>query len=63
MFSLILEIRRRDQVTFLIVEQNAEQALRVADYVYVMDLGRVAARGTAAELLDDPAIERAYLGS
>jgi branched-chain amino acid transport system ATP-binding protein len=63
MFSLILEIRRRDQVTFLIVEQNAEQALRVADYVYVMDLGRVAARGTPAALRDDPAIERAYLGS
>jgi branched-chain amino acid transport system ATP-binding protein len=63
MFSAILEIRRRDGTTFLVVEQNAEQALRVADYVYVMELGRIVAKGTPAEISRDPAIERAYLGA
>jgi branched-chain amino acid transport system ATP-binding protein len=63
MFSAILEIRRRDDITFLIVEQNAEQALRIADYVYVMELGRIVAQGTPAEIASDPAIERAYLGA
>jgi branched-chain amino acid transport system ATP-binding protein len=63
MFSAILEIRRRDGATFLIVEQNAEQAMRVADYVYVMELGRIVAQGTPAEISRDPAIEKAYLGA
>ena len=63
MFDAILEIRRRDGATFLIVEQNAEQAMRVADYVYVMELGRIVAEGTPAAISRDPAIERAYLGA
>jgi branched-chain amino acid transport system ATP-binding protein len=63
LFSAILEIRRRDGTTFLIVEQNAEQALRVADYVYVMELGRIVAQGPPAEISRDPAIEKAYLGA
>ncbi|MDF2809022.1 MAG: transporter ATP-binding protein [Microvirga sp.] len=63
MFSAILEIRRRENVTFLIVEQNAEQAMRVADYVYVMELGRIVTEGTPAEISRDPAIEKAYLGA
>jgi branched-chain amino acid transport system ATP-binding protein len=63
MFSAILEIRRRDGATFLIVEQNAEQAMRVADYVYVMELGRIVAQGTPTEISRDPAIEKAYLGA
>jgi len=63
LFSAILEIRRREGTTFLVVEQNAEQALRVADYVYVMELGRIVAQGTPAEISRDPAIEKAYLGA
>jgi branched-chain amino acid transport system ATP-binding protein len=63
MFDAILAIRKRDKVTFLIVEQNAEQALRVADYVYVMELGRIVAQGTPADISRDPAIEKAYLGA
>ena len=63
MFDAILAVRKRDKVTFLIVEQNAEQALRVADYVYVMELGRIVAQGTPADISRDPAIEKAYLGA
>jgi len=63
MFSAILEIRRREKVGMLVVEQNAEQALRVADRVYVMELGRIVLEGPADEVARDPAIERAYLGA
>ncbi|MBN9063322.1 MAG: ABC transporter ATP-binding protein [Rhizobiales bacterium 65-9] len=63
MFSTILEIRRREKVGMLVVEQNAEQALRVADRVYVMELGRIVLEGPADEVARDPAIERAYLGA
>ncbi|SEF15812.1 branched-chain amino acid transport system ATP-binding protein [Rhizobiales bacterium GAS191] len=63
MFSAILEINRKDKTTFLVVEQNAEQALRVADYVYVMELGAIVAQGRPDEISRDPAIEKAYLGA
>jgi branched-chain amino acid transport system ATP-binding protein len=62
MFSAIREINQRDKTTFLLVEQNAEQALRIADYVYVMELGTIVAQGTPEEVSRDPAIEKAYLG-
>ena len=63
MFSAILEIKRREATTFLLVEQNAEQAMRIADYVYVMELGNIVAEGTPEEISRDPAIEKAYLGA
>jgi len=63
MFSAILEIKRREKTTFLVVEQNAEQAMRIADYVYVMELGQIVAQGTPDEISRDPAIEKAYLGA
>ncbi|WP_342363848.1 ABC transporter ATP-binding protein [Terrarubrum flagellatum] len=63
MFDAILEIRRRDDVAILVVEQNAEQALRVADRVYVVELGRIVVEGAPDEVARDPAIERAYLGA
>jgi branched-chain amino acid transport system ATP-binding protein len=63
MFSAIAEIRREDGTAILVVEQNAEQAMRIADYVYVMELGRIVAQGTPEEIARDPAIEKAYLGA
>ena len=63
MFTAIASIRARSCIGFLIVEQNAEQALRIADYVYVMELGRIVAAGLPADLAQDKAIERAYLGA
>jgi branched-chain amino acid transport system ATP-binding protein len=55
--------RIRDQGTaVLLVEQNARQALRLADRAYVLETGRVALEGPAAELADDARVRAAYLG-
>jgi len=47
----------------LLVEQFAAAALAVADYGYVMENGRIAVHGPAAQLRDDPGVKAAYLGS
>jgi branched-chain amino acid transport system ATP-binding protein len=48
--------------TILLVEQNARQALALADHAFVLQTGRLAMSGTGAELLREPAIRAAYLG-
>ena len=48
--------------TVLIVEQNAHAALAIADRGYVLENGRIALEGRAAELLENPAVQEAYLG-
>jgi branched-chain amino acid transport system ATP-binding protein len=53
----------RDQgVSILLVEQNARAALRVADYAYVLETGRITMQGPAKQLADDPRVIEAYLG-
>ncbi len=59
--KIILEINQRG-VPVILVEQNAEMALRLADYVYVLETGAVALEGTAAELHENDHVRRAYLG-
>jgi branched-chain amino acid transport system ATP-binding protein len=65
---LVREILRTIQqlpargTTPLLVEQNARAALRIADFGYVMENGRVALQGSARDLLADPRVRRAYLG-
>jgi branched-chain amino acid transport system ATP-binding protein len=58
----IVEQLRRDGVTVFLVEQNANQALKIADRAYVLENGRVVMQGTGAELLIDPKVRDAYLG-
>lgn len=53
---------REDGTTVLLVEQNARGALALADYAYVLEQGHVAVQGTGRDLLNDPAVIRAYLG-
>ena len=48
--------------TILLVEQNAQAALSIADRGYVLETGKIVTSGTGAELLDSPAIKKAYLG-
>jgi branched-chain amino acid transport system ATP-binding protein len=60
-FSLIQQINGRD-VTVLLVEQNARQALRVANQAYVLEKGRVTLTGPAETLMGDPHVVEAYLG-
>ncbi|GAA3445867.1 ABC transporter ATP-binding protein [Planomonospora venezuelensis] len=60
-FSIIEEINRRG-VTVLLVEQNAQQALKLAHRAYVLETGRVVKSAAASDLLNDPAVQAAYLG-
>jgi len=53
---------REEGKTILLVEQNARQALQVADHAYVMERGRIVLAGTGASLLDTPEVQRTYLG-
>ena len=48
--------------TILIVEQNAYQTLKIADYVYVLELGKVKTEGKSSDLLKDDQLVKAYLG-
>jgi branched-chain amino acid transport system ATP-binding protein len=58
---LITEINRSG-MTILLVEQNAQQALRISDHGYVLEKGRVVISGTAKELNNNPHVVSAYLG-
>jgi len=60
-FSIISEINRRG-TTVLLVEQNAAQALQLADRAYVLETGRVVKSAPAHALLTDPEVQAAYLG-
>jgi len=54
---------RESGLTILLVEQMANQALAVADRAYVLETGHITLEGTGAQLLKDPAVRAAYLGS
>ena len=58
----IIEQLRRDGVTVFLVEQNANQALKIADRAYVLENGRVVMQGSGEELLTDSRVREAYLG-
>jgi branched-chain amino acid transport system ATP-binding protein len=58
----ILEDINKEGVTILLVEQNAHQALRIADRGYVLETGRVVLADTAANLLKNADVRKAYLG-
>jgi branched-chain amino acid transport system ATP-binding protein len=60
-FHTVVKLRQ-EGLTILIVEQNARAALRIADRGYVMETGKIIVQGTAAELLEDHDVKRAYLG-
>ena len=60
-FRIISDLKSRG-ITMLLVEQFAAAALKVADYGYVLENGRISVHGEAAKLRDDPAVKAAYLG-
>ena len=53
---------KADGLTILLVEQNAQAALRIADRGYVLETGKVVLQGTGQDLLSDVEVKRAYLG-
>ncbi len=58
----IREFRDNDGYTILLVEQNANKALAIADRGYVLETGRIVLEGTAQDLLNNEELQRAYLG-
>lgn len=60
-FNIIQRINKQG-VTILLIEQNANMALKVADLAYVMETGRITMTGSGKELLENPEIKAAYLG-
>ena len=61
-FDIIKEINKQG-VTVLLIEQNANMALKTADLGYVMETGRITLTGSGADLLTNEAVKAAYLGS
>jgi branched-chain amino acid transport system ATP-binding protein len=61
-FDIITRINRQQGVTVLLVEQNAHSALQVADYGYVLEVGRIVMEDTCARLLEKEDIKEFYLG-
>ena len=61
LFAALRKITETGQAV-LLVEQNAHQSLRLADYVYVLENGRIHSSGTPAEIQEDEVIQQAYLG-
>jgi branched-chain amino acid transport system ATP-binding protein len=61
-FRVIEGLSKEKKTTVLLVEQNARAALKLADRGYVLETGRMILEGTAAELLDNKDVQRAYLG-
>lgn len=60
-FQIIKEINKQG-VTVLLVEQNAFQTLKIADYVYVLETGNIVLEGTAEVIKNDESVKKSYLG-
>lgn len=61
-FNIIQQIHREHGVTILLIEQNANVSLKIADKAYVMETGRITLQGTGEELLANEEVKKAYLG-
>ncbi|MEI6345348.1 MAG: ABC transporter ATP-binding protein [Verrucomicrobiota bacterium] len=61
-FSRLVDLNRERGMTMLLVEQNASLALRVSDYAYVLETGRIHLEGPSVEIKNRPEVQAAYLG-
>ena len=61
-FEKIVEINRQQGITILLVEQNANLALEISNFGYVLETGRITLQDNSAALRQDPQVKRAYLG-
>ena len=61
-FEKIVEINRERNLTILLVEQNANRALEISHFGYVLETGRITVQGDAASLRQNPQVKSAYLG-
>ena len=60
-FEILVELRASG-VSILLIEQNARSALKIADHAYVLELGKITAEGSPADMLADPRLVESYLG-
>jgi branched-chain amino acid transport system ATP-binding protein len=60
-FRIIRQVHEAG-VTILLVEQNAKQALKIADYAYILEVGNIVGEGPARDLLENDEVKRSYLG-
>ena len=61
-FAIVQELNRQG-ITILLIEQNARQALKLAEYGYILENGRIALEGEGALLMQDENVQRSYLGA
>ena len=61
-FEIIQRLNREQGLTILVVEQDVRLALRVSSYAYILENGEMSLQGPSKQLLNDPAVRRAYLG-
>ena len=61
-FEIVKDLSTKEQVTFLLAEQNTNMALKYADYGYIMESGRIVMDGAAAELASNEDVKEFYLG-
>ena len=62
LYAVIGDLNRNEGLTILVVEQNANLALDIGHWGYVLETGRIAVQGPAQQLHDDEAVRKAYLG-
>jgi len=62
-FSFLIRLRDEQGLTFLVIEHRLDIALKYADYVYVMNQGKLIAQGSVEEVLNDNQVKEVYLGS
>lgn len=62
LFGILGKINREDKVSILVVEQNAQLALEIAQQAYVIETGRIVMSGNASEIANDENIRKSYLG-
>jgi branched-chain amino acid transport system ATP-binding protein len=62
LFKILGKINREDKVSILVVEQNAQLALELADKAYVIETGRIVMSGTADEIANNEDVRKSYLG-
>ena len=62
LFGILGKINREDKVTILVVEQNAQLALELAEKAYVIETGRIVMSGPAQDIANNEDIRKSYLG-
>ena len=62
LFAILRAVNEKEKVSMLVVEQNAAMALDLADHAYLIETGRMVLSGTAADIRNNDAVRRSYLG-